>query len=162
MDAAPLSTIVQLDDQFRSMIRKYVAERDKVIIGDTVTLQQLHVLTRLKQEGPMKAGRLSKGLQFSAGAMTAVCDKLVKGNYINRIRPQNDKRIMLLSITDKGERLLKEAASLQRAHLKLLFDGFSEKEMQMLYSFSHRLHHNLNWIFGSTSGCSRLHWHRCR
>ncbi|WP_282935906.1 MarR family transcriptional regulator [Paenibacillus sp. RC67] len=144
MDAPSHTTIVQMDEQLRTMIRKFVAERDKVVVQDTVTLPQLHVLMKLKQQGPMKAGQLSDELQFSPGAMTAICDRLVKEKYVTRERPQKDRRIMLLNLTDKGTQLLKATASVQSEHLRWLFRGFSEEEMSMLHSFSERLFHNLD------------------
>ncbi|WP_239634170.1 MarR family transcriptional regulator [Paenibacillus sp. H1-7] len=137
-------TTLELDRQFRTMIRKFIVERDKIVVKQTLTLPQLNVLSMLDREGPLKAGTLSDELHFSPGAMTALCDKLVKDGYVSRQRPHNDRRIMLLSITARGKQLLQEVVPMQKEHMRLLFQGFSDEDVRCLLQLSSRVFQNLH------------------
>ncbi|WP_426445983.1 MarR family winged helix-turn-helix transcriptional regulator [Paenibacillus sp. S-38] len=136
----------EADTQLRRMIRRFVVERDKVVFLNGMTLPQLEVLRKLSAEGPLKAGQLSEELDFSPGAMTALCDKLVAGEMIERRRPEEDRRTVVLSITAKGLRLLDtlRQSGQPGMHLKHLFQDFTEEELEWLQKLSTKLYRNLD------------------
>jgi MarR family transcriptional regulator, organic hydroperoxide resistance regulator len=138
----------QLDDEavdreFRRMIRRFVVERDKVIFLERLSLPQLEVLNKLQREGPLKAGQLSEDLHFSPGAMTALCDKLVAAGMVARHRPEQDRRTVLLEITEHGLHLLNILEPIRGISVDLLLKGFTAKEKQQLQQLSLRIHENL-------------------
>ncbi|MGF7034664.1 DNA-binding MarR family transcriptional regulator [Paenibacillus mucilaginosus] len=137
----------EADTQLRRMIRRFVVERDKVVFLNGMTLPQLEVLRKLSVEGPLKAGQLAEELDFSPGAMTALCDKLVAGGMIERRRPEEDRRTVVLSITGKGLRLLEtlRQSGQPGMHLKHLFRDFTEEELEWLLKLSTKLYRNLEW-----------------
>lgn len=119
---------VELDETFRRMIRKFVVERDKVIIKGEISPPQLVVLGKLYKDGPQKAGVLSEELDFSPGATTALCDKLVDSGYVYRTRPESDRRIVLLHITEKGADFCNQLHSSSPDSRDFLFHDFTEEE----------------------------------
>jgi DNA-binding MarR family transcriptional regulator len=136
---AKLPLDIELDETFRKMIRKFVVERDKVLINDEISPPQLVVLSKLYMEGPQKAGALSEALDFSPGATTALCDKLVDGGYVFRTRPDSDRRVMMLQLTDRGIQFIERLHGSKSDSRGILFQTFSEDEKRLMLDFCKRV-----------------------
>jgi MarR family transcriptional regulator, organic hydroperoxide resistance regulator len=76
-------------------------ERDQVkIYGFTST--QCYVLLEILKVKSLTMNELSDKLNLNTSTMTRVIDNLVRDEYIKRTRDENDRRIVLVSLTDKG------------------------------------------------------------
>ncbi|MBB6634816.1 MarR family transcriptional regulator [Cohnella thailandensis] len=122
------------------MIRKFVVERDKVVIAGELNLPQLVVLGTLNFKGPHKAGELAEATDFSPSMLTALCNKLVDGGYIERTRPEEDRRTVLLAISAKGKEFIETLSrSKRKDKAPYLFEEFNEEELKLLLNFSGRI-----------------------
>ena len=63
------------------------------------------LLDVLQMTGRMSAGELAKAGHLSPGAMTAALDRLERAGYVRRVRDENDRRRVLVEITDEMEKL---------------------------------------------------------
>ncbi|ALS21155.1 MULTISPECIES: MarR family winged helix-turn-helix transcriptional regulator [Paenibacillus] len=133
----------ELDYYFRKMVRKFVVERDKIAIEGLVSLPQILILRLLDQKGPHKAGELADELDFTTGAITALCDKLVKAGLIERARTDLDRRIVIVRITEAGKAFLKRNEGIKGKVPGVLFDGFTEEEKRIHLDFCLRILANL-------------------
>ncbi|MGW6436832.1 MarR family winged helix-turn-helix transcriptional regulator [Peribacillus butanolivorans] len=61
------------------------------------------LLLRLKLYRHMKITEISEAFMLTPGAATNMCDKLEDLNYIERIRIKDDRRVVRVSLTRKGE-----------------------------------------------------------
>ena len=135
-----ISLYTELDDTFRKMIRKFVVERDKVVIAGELSLPQLVILGTLLQHGPRKAGELSEATDFSPSMLTTLCNKLVDAGYIERTRPEEDRRTVLLTISDKGRTFMGTLArSKHRNKAPYLFAELNEEELRQLLALSSKI-----------------------
>ena len=57
----------------------------------------------------MSAGRLSSMLMLSSGAMTNRLDRMEAAGLVRRVPDPNDRRGVLVEMTDKGEKVLDQA-----------------------------------------------------
>lgn len=146
--------LFELDDAFRKMIRKFVAERDKVLIHGEVSLPMIVVLGKLLRDGPQKAGELAAETDFSSGATTQLCNRLVQGGYIYRTRPEDDRRTVLLHITEKGRAFMRWLHQQEDHDRYSLFDGFEEAELRDLLAYCERIVGNMRPFFDSLNGLS--------
>ncbi|MFP3126719.1 MarR family transcriptional regulator [Ectobacillus funiculus] len=133
----------ELSETYRKMVRKFIVERDKILIEGSVTLPQFMILDKLKLEGPKKVGDLGKELDFTSGAITAFCDKLVKGGYAIRKREKDDRRVVNLEITSEGLELLMRYEEVSGRFQEALFQGFNEEELQTQLIFYRKILGNL-------------------
>lgn len=125
----------ELDYYFRKMVRKFVVERDKIAIEGLVSLPQILILRMLDQKGPQKAGELAEELDFTTGAITALCDKLVRAGLVERARTEIDRRIVIVRITEAGTTFLKRNEGIKGKFPGVLFDGFTEEEKKFNWNF---------------------------
>ncbi|MDP9728236.1 MarR family winged helix-turn-helix transcriptional regulator [Alicyclobacillus tolerans] len=71
-----------------------------------LTPTQAYLLRHLYQEGKTKASDLARVADLSPGAVTQVCDELVKMQMVERKRSQEDRRVVFHEITNKGFEIL--------------------------------------------------------
>jgi MarR family 2-MHQ and catechol resistance regulon transcriptional repressor len=64
------------------------------------------VLEALLHKGPMTQSDLGRRVLTSAGNLTDVVDKLERRGCVRRARPPEDRRRVLVSLTDTGRRLI--------------------------------------------------------
>ena len=69
---------------------------------------QLHALEKIYEEKSMKTLEISKALDISPSTLIGVLDELEKQSLITRQRQQEDKRVVLVAATEKGEAIVKK------------------------------------------------------
>jgi DNA-binding MarR family transcriptional regulator len=78
-------------------------ERDQ-IKPHGFTTSQAYVLTQLKQVQELTMNELSEKLNARTSTMTRIVNNLVRDGFIQRKRDNNDRRIVLVGLTTKGEK----------------------------------------------------------
>ncbi|MCW2279421.1 MarR family winged helix-turn-helix transcriptional regulator [Heliophilum fasciatum] len=68
---------------------------------------QILLLYVLWKNGPYKATEISNELCVTSGAVTGMTDKLFGMGLLNRERSDIDRRVVMLSLTDKGMELIR-------------------------------------------------------
>jgi DNA-binding MarR family transcriptional regulator len=63
------------------------------------------LLDVLQMTGRMSAGELAKAGHLSPGAVTAALDRLERAGYVRRVRDENDRRRVMVEVTDRLEKL---------------------------------------------------------
>jgi DNA-binding MarR family transcriptional regulator len=63
------------------------------------------LLDVLQMAGRMSAGQLAKAGHLSPGAVTAALDRLERAGYVRRLRDGNDRRRVLVEVTDRLQEL---------------------------------------------------------
>lgn len=76
-------------------------------IGD-LTTSQFGVLEALYHLGPMCQGELSQKMLKSTGNMTLVIDNLEKHGLVQRVRSEQDRRMISIVLTQAGKSLIEE------------------------------------------------------
>jgi DNA-binding MarR family transcriptional regulator len=69
---------------------------------------QLHALEKIYKEKAMKTLEISKALEISPSTLIGVLDELEKQELISRERQEKDKRVVIVSVTDAGEEVVKK------------------------------------------------------
>lgn len=73
-----------------------------------LTAPQFGVLETLGHLGPMKLSTLCEKQLVTGGNMTLVVDNLEKEGFVERARNKEDRRTILVKLTEKGENLFSE------------------------------------------------------
>lgn len=74
-----------------------------------LTPSQLLVLREIAARAQPTPSVIASALQFSQASITAIVDRLVAMNFVDRQRSEKDKRQVILDITPQGERALVDA-----------------------------------------------------
>lgn len=78
-----------------------------------LTESQFNVLDALYHLGPLSQKELGFKLLKSGGNITMVIDNLEKDAYVERRRSTEDRRILFIHLTKKGEKMLEDILPVQ-------------------------------------------------
>lgn len=93
---------------------------------------QSHILFALERKGPRKMSELAEVLHLTPGAVTSATDKLLKNEYIARIRDDKDRRVVHIKITEKGRASITKLQGEGRKVMKKVFNHVSENDLTFL------------------------------
>ncbi|QDQ00739.1 MarR family transcriptional regulator [Lysinibacillus fusiformis] len=71
--------------------------------GESLSQNQLILLLQLKINGGMKATEIADFFSVTPGAVTSMCDKLEKLDLVQRVRENEDRRVVKMILTNNGE-----------------------------------------------------------
>ena len=75
---------------------------DRFLSAYGLTLSQFEILSALFEEGAIPLNRLSDRLCCACSNVTSIVDRLERDGLVKRERSQEDRRVILLGLTDKG------------------------------------------------------------
>jgi DNA-binding MarR family transcriptional regulator len=114
--------------------RIHNALRD-TLVDYGLTPEDWHVMSTLrlrKNMTPSSPGALAKNLEISSGAMTSRLDRLERLGHIRRIADPDDRRGILVELTDEGRAAWDAAAEIQGRKEAFFASALSPKEQQQL------------------------------
>ncbi len=82
-----------------------------LLAAHDLTYPQYLVMLVLWQDGPSTSGRIAKRLCLAPNAITPLVDRLLVQNLVERVREDNDRRVVTIRTTEKGD-ALEESVSL--------------------------------------------------
>jgi len=107
---------------------------------------EFRVLTTLfsQPEGVAHPGDLCTRAAQSPANMSRICDALVGRDLITRVLSAQDRRRMVLRITEQGEELVRQLLPKMFVPLRGMLAEFSQDEQRQLISQLKRLHNNMD------------------
>lgn len=80
-------------------------EEKALISGEykDISVNDMHVIEAIGIQEPRNMSSVSKDLSVTVGTLTIAINSLVKKGYVVRVRSEEDRRVVLLSLTPKGE-----------------------------------------------------------
>jgi DNA-binding MarR family transcriptional regulator len=127
MPQIPLSAFADNLNEIMSVIMKGFGGRlVKELYKTNITLPQFFILKSLYREGQMKMTDLARYMNVTTAAMTGLVDRLVRDGYIERVRSDNDRRIIKVKLTSIGNGLVKRVNGRRRQMVIRIFGKISE------------------------------------
>jgi DNA-binding MarR family transcriptional regulator len=96
---------------------------------------EIGVLGALRMAGPkqqLSPTRLFKGLMLSSAGITSRLDRLEKRGYVKRLRHPDDRRGILVELTDAGREVLDQAVAANTGGEKDLVANLTRQEQRIL------------------------------
>ncbi|WP_156299060.1 MarR family winged helix-turn-helix transcriptional regulator [Streptobacillus canis] len=97
-----------------------------------LTTTQFSVLEVLKHKGSKSVGEIQKLVLGTNGNIPLVIKNLERDELIIREKPENDKRISIISLSPKGKEIVQVVYLQQKEKLEDLFSNFSDEELKTL------------------------------
>ena len=97
-----LCCVDEVGDMMKRLVRNFqLFERDQVkTLG--FTMSQCYCLLELLEHSGLTMQELSERMNLNSSTMTRVVDKLVRDKYIERSRSEEDRRIVIVNLTQSG------------------------------------------------------------
>lgn len=77
-------------------------------------------------------GEIAHDLRITVGTLTTAITKLIKKGYVERKRIEEDRRVVLVNLTSKGEEVYKVHQVFHEEMICAMLSNFSDEEEQVL------------------------------
>lgn len=106
--------------------------------GIDLTRLQLMIMKHL-QLAPMNIGELTKASGMDQGNVSSMCKKMEKKGWLQRTRSESDERIVIVSLSEKGEHLLNQIEHYTYTCAFHAFSSIKEDEIKLLQTSMERM-----------------------
>jgi len=116
-----------------------VAARSLGDVAEEVTLTQYRTLVVLASRGPQSLASLADAIDVTPPTATRMCDRLVRKGLILRRHERGDRRLIRLSLADKGRTLVDAVTDRRRAEITELLTVIPRDQQTALVDSLQRL-----------------------
>ena len=105
-----------------------------------MSIVQLKVLLVIAGQQPCTMGAVAKKLpSLSLSSVTVIVDKLVKTNFVARVRCDEDRRVVRVELTSEGQELYDAYRQSMRAMTRRLMERLDDSEQESLLNTYRKL-----------------------
>ena len=98
-----------------------------------ISSQQMKILSALYHKKNQTVGELSQSTQILRSNITSVCKKMEKDGYLVRSRSLMDERVVRVSLTDKGMKIMKMIGDAFTQYYDHLLEGEPQETFQVIH-----------------------------
>ena len=125
------------------MTREFVKRQPRIVATGEISFPQMAILHILKERDRCMMSELAKLLSITTSAATGIVDRMVKTGFLKRVPDPNDRRIINVRITPRGERAT-NAIFRQRQKMMIdVFKHFSSSERETYLGMVKKIYHIL-------------------
>jgi DNA-binding MarR family transcriptional regulator len=106
-----------------------------------LSLPQWVILSCLWREGPLTVGALAELIGTGLPATSRIIDRMAERGLVERRRDTTDRRVIVVTVTDRG-RELDHLANFYHRINDVLLDGFDERERMLVFELLLRMQRN--------------------
>ncbi len=81
---------------------------------------------------PRSMSAVAGDLKITVGTLTIAINNLVKKSYVRRVRSEQDRRVVLISLLEKGRRAYLHYQEFHRSMVRAALDGLDEEQADVL------------------------------
>lgn len=98
-----------------------------------ITNNDMHIIEAIGVGEPNSMSAIAKKLSVTVGTLTTNMNGLEKKGYILRERSLEDKRVVLVSLTEKGQKAFYHHRDFHKKMIRALIKDLNQEEMEVLY-----------------------------
>lgn len=98
-----------------------------------LTKTQILILFALSGGRSLNMSQLSSYLAFSKEQATRAVSPLVKEEYVTRFRSDENRKMVYVKLTEKGNHLILEEKRMVKEYLSKRFDSLSKEDQQLFH-----------------------------
>lgn len=138
----------KINDNILIELRKITQAIDlsskKLVKQVGLTGPQMVILLEISRLGTVSVGEVAKNVSLSQGTVTVILERMEKRGLVVRQRNGNDKRRVMVRITDSGNEFLADAPSVIQESVIPKINELQEWEKNMILSALQRLVYIMN------------------
>ncbi len=129
------NTYETINDILENLFREIMDIEQQAIITEEfrdMTNNDMHVIQEIGVEKANNMSSVARALSVTVGSLTTAVNGLVKKGYVKRERSEEDRRVVYVSLTEKGEKAYLHHKKFHRKMVEDVLKGLSEEETQVL------------------------------
>ncbi|WP_271714049.1 MarR family winged helix-turn-helix transcriptional regulator [Anaeromicropila herbilytica] len=97
-----------------------------------ISNNDMHIIEAIGNEEPKNMTTVAKALKVTVGTLTIAINNLVKKGYVDRVRSDEDRRVVLISLSMKGEKAFEHHKRFHQDMINATLKGLSDSETKIL------------------------------
>lgn len=109
-------------------------EEKAVITGEfkDISNNDMHIIDAIGIGESKNMSAIAKELSVTVGTLTIAINNLVKKGYVVRKRSEKDRRVVYISLAEKGVRAYKHHAKFHEDMIKAIIKDFNDEEIELV------------------------------
>jgi DNA-binding MarR family transcriptional regulator len=112
----------------------------EILVDFGITSPQFNALLALREQPNMTMGELCEKLFLACSTATDLIDRMEKNGFLERNRDAQDRRVIRLSISEKGQDVIKEVIAARRRYVASMLEKLTPNEIEQLGASLDKLH----------------------
>ncbi|MFN6654333.1 fatty acid biosynthesis transcriptional regulator FabT [Enterococcus faecalis] len=105
-----------------------------------LSITEMHTIEAIGMYKKKTSSEVAKELSITVETLTVAINNLVKKGYVERLRSEDDRRVVKLGLTKKGKLLFRVHQHFHREMVKNILKGMEQEEEQALLRALKNLH----------------------
>lgn len=123
-----------INDLLVHLFNEILQLEETAIITDEykdITNNDMHIIEAVSLEGGNMSSIAAK-LRITVGSLTTSMNSLVKKGYVTRVRSEEDRRLVFIHLTEKGERAYRHHEEFHDQMTDAVLEFLGEEEIPVL------------------------------
>lgn len=133
--------IEELTDELLNFFNAFSSWENSIIRSSELSVSEAHAIEVLGRFGTMNMKSLAQKLGITTGTTTVTMDRLENKNYATREMTKEDRRIYLISLTEKGKAAFEEHHKFHHTLTQQMVSHLSDEEIIQLVSILKKINH---------------------
>lgn len=112
-------------------------------LSSEITLPELQVIVFLGQTGPSKMSDIAAHMFTSLSNLTVIVDKLVKKGLAERCRSEEDRRVVIVKLTEKGKEHYNSHRDIKLQLSELILAALDESDRKVYLELIQKVARNI-------------------
>ena len=130
-----MDTYKTLNEVLVNLFRDVMDIEQKAIITEEfqdITNNDMNIIEAIGMNEPKNMSTIAREISVTVGTMTIAMNSLVKKGYVLRERGKEDRRVVYISLTERGRAAYVHHARFHKAMIDSISDELTSEEMELL------------------------------
>ena len=97
-----------------------------------LSITEIHTIEAIGTEGNRTMGEIAHDLRITVGTLTTAINRLIKKAYAERKRIDDDRRVVLVSLPEKGKEVFDVHSIFHKEMIDAILENFQGSELDVL------------------------------
>ena len=130
-----MDTYKTLNEVLVNLFRDVMDIEQKAIITEEfqdITNNDMHIIEAIGMNEPKNMSTIAREISVTVGTLTIAMNSLVTKGYVLRERGKEDRRVVYISLTERGRAAYVHHARFHKAMIDSISDELTSEEMELL------------------------------
>ena len=101
-------------------------------LGSAVSITEIHIIEKIGTHEPTRMSEVARSCGVTLATLTVACDKLETKGLVRRSRDKSDRRVVIVSLTDKGRAAYEYHRAFHERMIASVMETLSSEEAAVL------------------------------
>ncbi|MEG0856048.1 MAG: MarR family transcriptional regulator [Terrisporobacter sp.] len=97
-----------------------------------LSITEIHTIEAIGTEGNRTMGEIAHDLRITVGTLTTAINRLIKKGYAERKRIEEDRRVVLVNLTEKGREVFDTHSVFHKEMIDGILENFQGEDLKIL------------------------------